>query len=334
MQETPHTWRALLGEIIARPGEKEQLAGKLEINPMTLDRWVEGRNSPHMENLVRLVDALPEHRASLLELLRKEFPNIAPLTQEESELPLEISSEFYARVFREHALMPEKLRLWMLGKLILEQALEQLDPYRQGLQLAVSLCLPPAPGGKVRSLLLSMFFGTSPWDDERSQRSALIGAESLAGYVLSTRKPEGVIDDQENEETWIPFQRTPGGRSIVSCPLYRTGAVAGCLAAISSQPGYFHERRVALFKRYAELLSIVFPPSQFYSPAHIELAVMPDIEAQQERLASFPERLATLLNARAGDQDTLDLLQAEQQVWQQFEVEFLSPNGVPAGNEL
>ena len=333
MLETPRTWRVLLGEIIAKPGEKERLAVKLEINPLTLERWVDGKNSPHLENLMRLVDAVPEYRAALLELLRKEFPSFAPLTQEEQEHPLEISSEFYARVFREHALMPEKLRFWMLGKLILEQALLQLDPRRQGLQLIVSLCLPPARGGKVRSLLLSMFFGTPPWDDERSQRGALIGAESLAGYVLSTRKPEGVIDDQEKEGTWIPFQRIPGGRSLIACPLYRAGAIAGCLAAVSVLPGYFNEHRTALFKRYAELLSIVFPPSQFYSPTDIELAFMPEIEAQQEQLATFSARLSELLKARAGDQDMLELPLAEQQIWQQFEAEFLNQDGVPVENE-
>src|SRR5215470_15861742 len=155
--ETTHkgeTWREVLGNSMKDPQERQRIAHELNINPLTLTRWVNRETDPHPQNLRRLPHALPQHRQRLITLIEQEFPGLFETTsdEEEQQAPATIPSEFYKRAFHTHAYTPKSLLFSRLGDLILQQALDQLDPHRQGLAIMVTGCMPPSLGQKVRSL--------------------------------------------------------------------------------------------------------------------------------------------------------------------------------------
>lgn len=78
MQEPP-TWRELLGKIVADPHERERIANELGVNPITLVRWVNNESKPRTQHLRQLLNALPEYRARLLELIIEEFEDFSPV---------------------------------------------------------------------------------------------------------------------------------------------------------------------------------------------------------------------------------------------------------------
>ena len=160
MQEQP-TWRDVLGSVIQDPQERRRIATELGINPVTLTRWVNKDASPRPQSLQRLLKALPQHRKVLLELVVNEFEGFAT---EAEDLLHRIPSEFYNRVLRTLATIPKVLRFQSLCDLILQQALEQLDPQRIGLAIIVVRCMLPSQEGKIRSLRESVGRGTQPWE--------------------------------------------------------------------------------------------------------------------------------------------------------------------------
>ncbi len=79
------TWRELLGNSIKSPQERQRIARELNINPMTLIRWVNGETDPHPQNLRRLLHALPQYRQRLITLIEQEFPGLFEATPDEEE---------------------------------------------------------------------------------------------------------------------------------------------------------------------------------------------------------------------------------------------------------
>jgi len=67
------SWRELLGKIIADSQERQRIANKLGVNPITLTRWVSNKSKPRPQNLRQLLDALPEYHSRMLELIAIEF---------------------------------------------------------------------------------------------------------------------------------------------------------------------------------------------------------------------------------------------------------------------
>src|SRR5947209_7996035 len=153
MQEAT-TWRELLGSIIQDPQERRRLANELGVNPVTLTRWVNGDSSPRSQSIQRLLNALPQHRKALLDQLLDEFGGLIPEPEDtltEDSLN-KIPAEFYIRVLRTRATIPHVLRFSSLCDLILQQALEQLDPNRAGIASTVVRCMPPTADKKIHSL--------------------------------------------------------------------------------------------------------------------------------------------------------------------------------------
>src|SRR5205085_8873280 len=101
----------------------------------------------------------------------------------------DIPSEFYGRVFSARSATNETLHFWSISNLILQQALGQLDPDRLGMAITVVRCMPPSNGNKVRSLRESVGQGTPPWNGDLEQQAMFLGAESLAGYAVTTCRP-------------------------------------------------------------------------------------------------------------------------------------------------
>ncbi len=90
-------------------------------------------------------------------------------------------------------------RSWSMRTLTLQQAIEQLDPDRVGMEITIVQCVAPAPGQRVRSLCERMGIGTVPWDSGVGRRLLFLGAESLCGWTVGRGEP-GVVQDMEQKQ--------------------------------------------------------------------------------------------------------------------------------------
>src|SRR5437660_10829856 len=111
MQEAT-TWRELLGSIIQDPQERRRLANELSINPVTLTRWVNNESSPRPQSIQRLLNALPQQQKALHAQLMNEFGGLIAESVDilTEDLQNKIPSEFYMRVLRTRATIPQVLR--------------------------------------------------------------------------------------------------------------------------------------------------------------------------------------------------------------------------------
>ncbi len=318
------TWRELLRNSIENPQERQRIARELDINPLTLIRWVNGESDPRPQNLRRLLQALPQQRQHLILLIEQEFPGFSERMPDEAkqrELAL-IPSEFYRRVLHTHASIPKSLFFPMLCDLILQQALDQLDPHRKGLAIMVACCMPPSSGQKVRSLRERMGRGTPPWGRDLETQAVLLGAESLAGHAVSSGRLE-VNQNLRDKHGASPGYRGPWEESASAIAIMSMGKIAGCLLVSSTQPDYFLSSHRQLIESYAELIALAFGSEDFYEPQQIELGVLPPYEVQQLYFSEFRKRIVDLMKQARGTQLPITVFEAEQLVWQQIEAELL-----------
>jgi transcriptional regulator with XRE-family HTH domain len=323
MQEAT-TWRELLGSIIQDPQERRRLATELGINPVTLTRWVNNESSPRSQSIQRLLNALPQHRKALLEQLVDEFGGLIAEANDSSteDLLNKIPNEFYIRVLHTRATIPKVLRFSSLCDLILQQALEQLDPNRVGIAVTVVRCMPPSTDKKIRSLRESVGRGTPPWESNLDQQAILLGAESLAGIAVSLSRLV-FNQDLSEEHSLSPGYHGQGEESAAAAPIMLEGKVAGCLLISSSQKNYFQQSRQTLIESYADLIAVAFESAEFYDIRQIELGLVPFQDVQKLYLSSFRQRLSETMIQAAKNQQPLTIFEAEQIVWQQFEAEML-----------
>ena len=323
MQEAT-SWRELLGSIIQDPQERRRLATELGINPVTLTRWVNNESSPRSQSIQRLLNALPQHRKALLDQLLDEFGGLIDEADDSSteDLLYKIPNEFYFRVLRTRATIPKVLRFSSLCDLILQQALEQLDPNRVGIAVTVVRCMPPSTDKKIRSLRESVGRGTPPWESNLDQQAILLGAESLAGNAVSLSRLV-VNQDLSEEYSLSPGYHGQGEESAAAAPIMLEGKVAGCLLISSSQKNYFQQSRQTLIESYADLIAVAFESAEFYDNRQIELGLVPFQDVQKLYLSSFRQRLSETMIQATKNQQPLTIFEAEQIVWQQFEAEML-----------
>ncbi len=315
------SWRDLLGKIISDPNEKQRIAEELGINPVTLERWANSQSDPRLQNLHRLFNALPRHRELFLDLVAEEFPEF--VVEEVDETAKEIPSAFYARIFASRAVTARGLRFWSIGNLILEQALGQLDPERLGIAISVARFMPPNPGQKVRSLRESIGLGTSPWAGSLEQRAMFLGAESLAGHVVTSCHP-AINENLDEEHTLQPAHHVEGERSAAVYPILYTGRVAGCLIVSSTQTKYFLAlSRLTLIQHYAELMALAFEPEDFYEPDSIQLHIMPSHDQQKAHFVHFRQRVAQVMRQTVNMGKPINNVEAELLVWKEMEEELI-----------
>ena len=323
MQEAT-TWRELLGIIIQDPRERRRLANELGVNPVTLTRWVNNESSPRPQSIQRLLNALPQHRKALFDQLLDEFGGIAvePEDSVTEDTQYKIPSEFYNRVLRTRATVPQVLRFSSLCDLILQQALEQLDPNRAGIAVTVVRCMPPTAEKKIRSLRESVGRGTPPWESNLDQQAILLGAESLAGNAVSLAH---LVFNQNlsEKQSLSPGYHGQGEASAAAAPIMLEGKIAGCLLVASSLINYFDQARQILIESYADLIALAFESAEFYDTRYIELGLVPFQDVQKLYLSSFRQRLSETLIQATKNQQPLTIFEAEQSVWQQFEAEML-----------
>lgn len=313
--QKPRTWRELLGSVIADAQERQRVAKELGVSAVTLFRWVSGESKPRAHNLRRLLAVLPQHRSQLLPLLEEEFDGFLTGVKEEPQ-PMSsetIPAEFYRQVHHTLPYLPAMLRFSSLSDLILQQALEQLDPHQSGISIIVASCMPPSVEQMIHSLRIRAGRGTPPWSRDLSQEAILLGAESLAGHVVSS----GHIE--MNQRLGDEFNAAPGYQddweeSAVAVPIMLCSKIAGSLLVSSTQPDYFHSSRYGLIESYAELLALAFDLEDFYDPQLIALWPVPPREVQLQYFSDFQQQVARVMH-----QHNLTIVKAEVLVWQQIE---------------
>jgi len=325
----PPTWREFLGKIIKDPVEKQRIANELHVSIITLTRWVNNESRPRPHNLGMLIKALPNYRTQLVEMIAEEFDEFATAPINIDNKPEEIPASFYVRVFHANSELPLSLHSWSIADLILRQALEQLDPDRKGMAFIVAKCMPPTDDHIIHSLREIIGRGTRPWKRELEQNAILLGAESMAGYVVTTGR--SITSQNLKEEKGIyPVHKAEWEVSATVHPIMRGGHIAGCLIASSTQPDYFLPSRTVLVQNYADLLVLTFEPKDFYDLECIRFGVLPRYDIQQSYLANFQDRVAQLMIDSLRKQRPLSRMEAEQIMWQRVENELLQ---LPIGKQ-
>ena len=147
----------------------------------------------------------------------------------------------------------------------------------------------------------------------------------LAGYAVSMGRPAAIQNLAQNISTAAaaPTSAVQGyEQSLVAYPIMRSGCIAGCFLAASTQPEYFlATERLQLLQHYAELAALAFEPEEFYAREHIELCIMPSTDVQHFYLTSLQQRISHIMADAVVNQHPLNSLEAEQLAWQQIEAE-------------
>ncbi len=323
MQKT-QTWRDLLKELLYDVQERQRVASELDINPITLNRWIQGESKPRSRSLHRLLLALPEHCSSLLALIEEEFEDFAAETRGDrvQKASLTIPTEFYKRVLHTLSAIPPVLRFSSLCDLILQQAIEQLDPYGQGVAVIIASCMPPYHLDNVRSLRESAGRGTLPWPRDLEQYAILLGVESLVGHAVSSGHLE-VNQALGKQLSMAVGYKSVWEESAAAVSIMLEGKIAGGLLVSSAKPDYFRPERCELIESYAELAALAFVPQDFYEPQQIELGFLPPYDVQLPHFSNFRQRVAQMMTQETKSKRLTNIVQAEQVVWQQIEENLL-----------
>ena len=321
---TPSSWRDLLRDLIRQPSERERIAKEIGVNPVTLDRWCSGKSSVRSRNIGPLLQAVPAaQREQLADLLAQDHL-LAPGLVITDLPPAELEVAFFRQVLVARATTEETLLFWIVCRQILQHALRRLDPESVGMAITVAVCMPPAAGtSMIRSLREIMGLGTPPWPGDLEHQSMFLGAESLAGYVVSRCRPQ-VIDDLLESPTLLPAYQTEHEVSAAAHPIMYANRVAGCLLVSSTQPEYFvSAAHLALIADYAQLIALAFNPQQFYPLEWINLLVMPPLAVQRRLFATLRHRITQMMKEAFTASRSLTPDEAEQLAWQQIEEELL-----------
>ncbi len=258
------SWRDLLSDVISSVPERERMAKEMGVRSITLIRWATGESIPRQQNLQQLLLAFPSAlHAEFLALLKEDA--FSTFLSEREEVFPEISYAFGRKVLRTRANTPDNLIFWTLCRLILRQALKQLDPKGRGMSINVVRCMAPDRAGHVRTLLESIGLGTAPWRSDLEPKGVLLGSESLSGYATTVCRLQYIQDVRVNDGL-LPVQYRSHAVSVAACPIMYAGRTAGCLALASTQPDYFSSEVVQeLLYGYADLLALAFGPREFLS---------------------------------------------------------------------
>jgi transcriptional regulator with XRE-family HTH domain len=313
--EEPQTWQALLGVIVSDPQERLRIARAIGVNQITLARWATGISSPRLRSLRLLLDVLPDQRERLIQLLAEDYPDLLQGDQQEEEELLQIPSSFYARVLETYTSYPDILRGSLLGSIILQQMLAQLDPQQSGLGILVARCMP-LYSGKVRSARTIMARGSGIWR-KIEEKVQFYGIESQLGHAAQEQR-RILTQSREERENWYP-PSVPGVQSVAAFPIQLADRVAGGMSLFSRHAEFFSTEKLDLLRAYAEMLVLIFEQDEFYASSQIEMGVMPSFEIQQTILASFQRRVKQRIVEATRKQQLLPHLQAEMEVWQELE---------------
>ena len=276
---------------------------------------MQNQSVPRLLNLLQLLSAIPvQYRDQLTQLIALEFPSLP--VEHHDDSPSELPYSFVEEVLSARANTPDSLRAWTITRLVLQHALRQLDPTRRGMAISIVRCMPPREG-KILSLRENLGLGTAPWESDLEQKMLFLGAESLAGFAVSTGRPE--VIQRLTEQNLLPAVQVDYEVSAAAHPLHLGNRIAGCLLVSSTQADFFTSSRLRLIRGYAYLTTLVFESGEFYPPESIALHVLPPLNIQRSYVADFQQRVRCRLLAAFEAHQPLNALQAEVLVWQELE---------------
>lgn len=316
------TWRELLGNVASDPVEQQKILDSLNINAMTLKRWINGETNPRPQNLRLLLNALPQYRKQLLLLLTMEFPFISQENSLQDEQIALIPTAFYEQVMSTYVSVSQHMRSATVSSLILQQILKHLDPELNGMLVYVAQCVPPAKGQKVRSLRMMSGNGTPPWSTYVEYHLQFFGAESLVGYAVSSGHLT-TLQTQNEIQRIFPYDQIDHVMSAVAAPILLANQTVGAIYIASTQVDFFSHLYLSLIQKYVELMCLAFDKSEFYLLSDISLGVMPSREQQLPVLITFQSRVTQQIVLAAQESRTLTRLQAEKIAWQELEEKLL-----------
>lgn len=321
--EEKQAWRDLLGKIISEPHERQKIADIAGVNPVTLQRWANGKSNPRDDNLRPLLEALPQHRQELSELITREFPQFFhQIYKSGEELEDMIPSAFYARVLHAYTNSPPILRSSAVETLILQQIESQLDSQGVGITISVAQCVPPTSERKIRSLRIIAHRSTMESEQMMEHHTAFLGAESQAGYALSAGHPS-IMQNEADMIRIFPAHHSAMEKSAVAYPIIISNHAAGSLYISSTQTEYFSQHYLNLIERYIDLMVLSFEKDKFYDLSEIELSMMPSLTLQRDILGTFQRRVKQKMLLALQEKKSLVRLQTESIVWQELEEELL-----------
>src|SRR5438128_3789689 len=228
----PPSWRDLLKDIISDLAARDRLASLVGVHPMTLTRWVTSESHPRPQNLRQLLSALPyEQRTRMAGLLEGEHLDLSEPSMSDSLDQIEYS--FVVQVLELRASTSDVVLFWALCHQVLQHALRRLDPERIGMAIRVVLCMPPTSDGKIHSLRESVGQGTPPWQTDLEQEAIFLGAESLAGYVVTSCRPD-LVQNYGREHYQLPASWAEHELSATAIPIMYTNHIAGCVLVSSA----------------------------------------------------------------------------------------------------
>lgn len=319
-------WRELLGWLIKNPQEKKRLAQEADVKPITLKRWVDGESLPREENLLHLAHVLPaDFSSTFLYLAEKDFPFLTRERVEHGQIAQELPSDLYALALQIYAKTPPSLARQNLQKLILENAIEHLDPSRQGMAIHLMCCVPPREGQKIRALRQISGIGTPPWERSEDRKTLFVGAESVAGNAVINYRVLWI--DSREDTSFTPVNWGENEQSAMAAPILRQARIAGALLSASARPHYFKEAHKNLLELYAHLVTLLFSPTEFYDHADIQLGVMPDVENQAPYFRDIEQRVTRRVTEAQANHVEISNQQARIQVWQDIVDELLQLPG-------
>ncbi|WP_201384937.1 GAF domain-containing protein [Ktedonobacter sp. SOSP1-85] len=315
------TWQELLGEIIKDPQERQRIAQEVGINPITLLRWVNKDSKPRHENIRLLLGAIPRHsHKAFAQLIIADFPSFSQENAMTTSRPPDPPSAFYTRVLSAYANTPKALFSFVMYELILQQIIEHLDPDRLGMAVTIMRCVRPLQGTRVRSLRQINGKGTPPWNSNLEQETIFLGAESLAGTAVMYGRLTAV---QSREDPYTFTHWTEHEQSAVAHPLTHKEKIAGCLLISSTQPQYFTRNHLAAVEHYANLMSLLFEPEDFFDFNNIKLDIMPHYTIQRPYFRHVGERITQKIAAATAAKSFITFQEAQESVWQEIEEQLL-----------
>ena len=309
-------WRELLKLIIQEPGIRKRIDNEIGKQAVNIKRWINGKAEPRVQNLKQLLNVIPEYREQFIDLLGDEYAD--EFYSGFDDTTNEIPATFIANVLSARARTNIEISYWSLCRLILEQALGQLDPDRLGMAITVVHCMKTEKYPYIRSLRESVATGTPPWPGNLDQQSMFLGAESLAGLCVSSCR-EVQNNDIRSNTNLLPAHQVDFELSAAAAPILLSGRCAGCMLVSSTQPDFFlSQSRLAFIRNYANILALAFEPHEFYDPGLIRLEVIPLHSVQRAYFSDFHRRVLEIVAEMKRTPQ-----EAEQQFLEELEETFL-----------
>lgn len=316
------TWQELLKQIIRDPQERQHIARVVGVQQITIKRWLNKKSQPRDENVRLLVKAISgDYYQEFTRLLALDYPHLFQSDTIAVHIAPEPPLEFYTYILSAYANMSPSLYPQALYDMLLQQMIKHLDPDRRGLLISVMLCVPPLHGTKVHSLREVRSIATPPWDQNQEQTSFFLGAESLAGAVVTSCR-QIAVQSREEEYSLVPVHWLEHEESVVASPLMCRTKIAGCVVASSILPRTFTRTRLTLLEHYTHLLSLACDSADFFDARDIELGLMPTYTVQARYIRNFGKRVSQALMTASG-QSRMKLQEVQERVWQEIEEELL-----------